>query len=59
MEDFFIPYSEKDLDSYFHSFASPENFAKKINNPKRAVWIIEDKTNGELLAFATAGICTS
>ncbi|CAF1072362.1 unnamed protein product [Rotaria sordida] len=57
MEDFSIPYSEKDLDSYFRSFASPESFAKKINNPKRAVWVIEDSTNCELVAYAIAGPC--
>ena len=32
VEDFSFPYSEKGLDAYFHSLASPECFAKKINN---------------------------
>jgi len=57
VEDFSIPYPESDLDSYFLSSASPENFAKKIQDPKRAVWVIEDKTNGELVAFTAVGPC--
>ncbi|CAF0776231.1 unnamed protein product [Adineta steineri] len=57
MEELFIPYSEEDLDSYFRSSASPESFAKKINDPQQAVWVIEDKTNGELVAYAVAGPC--
>ncbi len=59
VEDFSIPYPEKDLDSYFRSSASPESFAKKIYDPKRAIWVIEDKTNGELVAFALVGPCNT
>lgn len=58
MEDFLIPYPEQDLENYFRSSTSPESFAKKINNPKQAVWLIEDRTNGELVAYAVAGPCT-
>jgi len=57
MEELSIPYSEEDLDSYFRSSASPESFAKKINDPQQAVWLVEDKTNGELVAYAVAGPC--
>jgi len=57
VEDYSIPYPEKDLDDYFRSSASPECYAKAIHDPKRAVWVVEDKTNGELVAFASAGPC--
>jgi ribosomal protein S18 acetylase RimI-like enzyme len=57
VEDFSIPYPENDLDSYFRSSASPESFAKKIHDPQRAVWVIEDKTNDELVAYTVVGPC--
>ncbi len=57
LEDFSIPYPEKDIDSYILSSASQESFAKKIHDPTRAIWVIEDKTNSELIAFAMAGSC--
>ncbi|CAF1402018.1 unnamed protein product [Rotaria sp. Silwood1] len=57
VEDFSIPLSKKDIDHYFRLFASPENFAKKIVDPKRAVWVIENKINGELIGFASADPC--
>ncbi|CAF2538641.1 unnamed protein product [Rotaria sp. Silwood2] len=57
VEDFSIPYPENDLDTYFRSSASPESFAKKITDSKRAVWVIQDKRNGELVAYAVAGPC--
>jgi hypothetical protein len=49
MEDLSIPYTVNDLDSYFQSSASPEYFASKIIDPKRAVWLIEDKKRELLL----------
>ncbi len=57
VEDFSISFSKNDLDSYFRSSASPEIYAKKLNDPQRAVWVIEDKTNGELVAFTVVGAC--
>jgi ribosomal protein S18 acetylase RimI-like enzyme len=57
IEDFSIHYPENDLDSYFRSSASPEWFAKKIADPQRAVWVIEEKSNGELVAYAVVGPC--
>ncbi|CAF4274816.1 unnamed protein product [Rotaria sordida] len=56
-EDFSIPYPENELNAYFRSSASPQSFAKKIIDPKRAIWVIEDKQNGDLIAFASAGPC--
>jgi ribosomal protein S18 acetylase RimI-like enzyme len=57
IEDFSIPFPKKELDSFIHSSTSPESFAKKIDDPKRAIWVIEEKINGELIAFTTAGPC--
>ncbi|CAF4736317.1 unnamed protein product [Rotaria sp. Silwood1] len=57
VEDLCITYPEKFLDSYFHSSASPQWFANKINDPKRAVWVIEDKTNDEIVAYAVVSPC--
>jgi ribosomal protein S18 acetylase RimI-like enzyme len=58
-EGFSIPYPELDLAIYFRSSASPESFANNLNDPNQAIWVIEDKTNGELIAFAMAGACTA
>ena len=57
IEDLAIPYPDKDIESYFRSFASPEYFAGNLNDPQRAIWMVEDKTNGELIAFASIGLC--
>lgn len=57
MEDLSIPYPENDVDSFFRLSASPEWFANKIVNPKLGAWLIEDKTNNELVAYAVAGPC--
>jgi predicted GNAT family N-acyltransferase len=57
VEDLLVPYPEKDLDSYFSSSASPQSFADKIVDPKRAVWLIEDNIKGELVAYAVVGPC--
>ncbi|CAF4238798.1 unnamed protein product [Rotaria sp. Silwood2] len=57
VEDFSIPLSKKDIDDYFHSSASSENFAKKIVDPKQAVWVIENKTNAKLVGYASVGPC--
>ena len=54
VEDFAIPYPEKDLQDYFNSATTPEWFAAKINHPKAAVWIIQDKINDEFVAYAVA-----
>lgn len=59
VEDFAIPYPKKDLESYLSSSASPQSFAKAINDQKRAVWVIEDTINGELVAYAMAGPCNA
>ncbi|CAF3561188.1 unnamed protein product [Rotaria sp. Silwood1] len=56
-EDFSIAYPENDLDTYFHSSASPESFAKKLTDSKRAIWVMQDKRNGELVAYVIAGPC--
>ncbi|CAF1376854.1 unnamed protein product [Rotaria sp. Silwood1] len=56
-EDFSIAYPENDLDTYFHSSASPESFAKKLIDSKRTIWVIQDKRNDELVAYAIAGPC--
>ena len=53
VEDFSIPYPEKDLISYFRSSSSPESFTEALNNPKAATWVIEDKTNGQLGCFCS------
>ncbi|CAF1476761.1 unnamed protein product [Rotaria sordida] len=55
VEVFSINYPEKDPNSYLRSSASPEWFSEKILDQTRAVWVIEDKTNGELVAYAVAG----
>ncbi|CAF1358690.1 unnamed protein product [Rotaria sordida] len=57
VEDFSIPFSKNDIDHYFRSSASSENFAKKIVDAKRAIWVIENKTNGELVGYASVGPC--
>ncbi|CAF3844553.1 unnamed protein product [Rotaria sp. Silwood1] len=57
VEDLSIHYPEKDLDFYFRSTASPEWFAKKILDPRRVVWVIEEKIDGEFVAYAVAGPC--
>ncbi|CAF3885910.1 unnamed protein product [Rotaria sp. Silwood1] len=55
VEHFGINYPEKDLNSYSRSSASPEWFSQQILDQSRAVWVIEDNTNGELIAYAVAG----
>ncbi len=57
VEDFSVFYPEKDLDSYFRSSASPEWCTNKINDPKVVLWVIEDKINSELVAYAVVGPC--
>jgi ribosomal protein S18 acetylase RimI-like enzyme len=57
VEDFSIPIPAHDLDSYFRSSANPEWFANKILDPRQAVWVIQDKSNGELVAYALVGLC--
>jgi ribosomal protein S18 acetylase RimI-like enzyme len=57
VEDLSIPYPEQDLEAYFRLGASPESFAKTIHDPKRAIWVIEEKINGELVALAVVGPC--
>jgi RimJ/RimL family protein N-acetyltransferase len=59
VEDFSIPYPEKDLQSFFHSSASPEFFANRIIDPKRAAWVIEDKMNDDLIGYALVGPCNN
>ncbi|CAF0892175.1 unnamed protein product [Rotaria sp. Silwood1] len=59
IEDLSIPYPESDLDTYFRSSASSEFFAKTITDSKRAVWVIQDKTNGQIVAYAIAGLCNN
>lgn len=59
IEDLSIVYPANDLDSYFQSSASPKYFANKIVDPKRAVWLIEDKTTNELIAYAVVGPCNN
>lgn len=55
VDDFSIPYPKKDLDSYLHLSTSPEVFSKKLNDPKQAIWVIEDSTSSELVAYVSAG----
>jgi ribosomal protein S18 acetylase RimI-like enzyme len=57
IEDLSISYPENDVDSYFRSSASQEWFTNKIVDPKIGVWLIEDRTNNELVAYAVAGPC--
>ena len=57
VEDFFIPYPQNDLDYYYRSSASSESFAKKLADPRCSLWVIEDKTNDELIAYAVVGPC--
>ncbi|CAF1027560.1 unnamed protein product [Adineta steineri] len=55
VEDLSVCYPEKDLNYYLHSAASPEWFTNTISDPKRAVCVVEDQTNGEFVAYAVAG----
>ena len=57
IEDFAIPYPKKGFDTYLCSYASPEGFVTKLNDPRHAIWIIEDQTNGEFVAYALIGPC--
>jgi ribosomal protein S18 acetylase RimI-like enzyme len=57
IEDLSIPYPEKDLEIYFHKAASLESFEKKILDSKQAIWVVEDQTNCELVAYAAVGPC--
>ncbi|CAF0741325.1 unnamed protein product [Adineta steineri] len=59
VEDFSIPYPEKDLQSFFHLLASPEWFANIMVHPKRAAWMIEDKMNDDLIGYALVGPCNN
>lgn len=52
-----LTYPENDLHSYFRSKGSPQWFDNKIVDPQQAVWVVEGKTIGELVAFAIAGPC--
>ncbi len=56
-EDLSITFPKNDLDSFLRSSGSPEIFGKTIHDPQQAVWVIEDKTNGELVAFTVVGPC--
>jgi GNAT superfamily N-acetyltransferase len=57
IEDFAIPYSEHDIEYYFHSKKSPEWYASKISDPLQATWVVEDKVTDELVAFAIVCSC--
>jgi ribosomal protein S18 acetylase RimI-like enzyme len=57
IDDSDIVYDEKDLKDYFRTSVSPESFAKKIEDPKQAIWIIQNKINGQFAAFANTGPC--
>ncbi|CAF0865739.1 unnamed protein product [Adineta steineri] len=59
MEDFSMPYPEKDLQSFSHSLASPEWFANIMVHPKRAAWVIEDKMDDDLIGYALVGPCNN
>ena len=51
------PYGKEDIKNYFRSSVSPQSFADNIADHQQATWIIEDKTNGKSVAFASAGPC--
>ena len=55
VEVFCVGYPEKDLNCNFRSSASPEWFSKIIVDSHQAVWVIEDQTNDELVAYAVVG----
>ncbi|CAF3700768.1 unnamed protein product [Adineta steineri] len=55
VDDCDTPYSKDDIKKYFRTSVSPETFADKIADSKQAIWIVEDKTNDEIVAFANAG----
>ncbi|CAF4061282.1 unnamed protein product [Adineta steineri] len=57
VEDLAIPFSEEQLQSYFRTSVSPQYFAKKIADSQQSIWVVEDKTSGELVAFANVGRC--
>ncbi|UJR12020.1 hypothetical protein I4U23_016198 [Adineta vaga] len=58
VEDFAIPYSANDINSYYQLSTTPEYFAKKIcNDLQYAVWVIEDEQTKELVAYSIAGYC--
>ena len=52
-----IPLCEHDIESYFQTSVSSKIFADQIQDPQQAVWIVQDKTNGEYVAFASVGVC--
>lgn len=57
VEDLVIPYSKQDLESYFRSSKSPQSYASKITDSLQATWVVEDKDNHELVAFAIVCPC--
>ena len=57
MEDFASLHPENDLDSHFCLAGSPEYFCESLNDPQQATWLIEGKTNGELVPSASVARC--
>jgi ribosomal protein S18 acetylase RimI-like enzyme len=57
IEDLAIPLPQSDIESHFRSTKTREYYASKIADPLRAMWVVEDKTNDELVAFIIACPC--
>ena len=58
VDGFAVPFDENDLESYFRKTVSPELFANKITDPQQEIWLVEDKTTNEFVAFANVGPCS-
>lgn len=57
IEDLAMSFSEQDIEQHFRSKKSPEWFATRIADPLRPLWVIEDKTTDDLVAFVTVCPC--
>ena len=57
LEDFSIPYPEKDLEEYLRSSTSEESFEKKLRDDRGAAWLMEDQNDGQCIGYALVGPC--
>ena len=55
LEDLSMPIPEHDVEFYFRTKKTLECYATKIADPLAATWVVEDNTNGELVAFLIVG----
>lgn len=57
VEDFSIPYPEKDLNDYIASSSSTKSFTKTLSNPREAIWIVSSSVTNEAIGFIQVGPC--